>query len=594
MLIVALFLPLLALLAQVISAAPATTTTSTCKAQVKTPHQGTFQGNCLEHVEEYRGIPYAQPPTGERRFKKTVPLDHYTSHKLRNATVAGPVCRQPNTSYSQVYYNLNEDCLFLNVYKPREIKSPLPVMVWIHGGAFLQGSGSDDQFNATNFLKRSMELHKPVIYVSMNYRLGAFGFLGGKAIAAAVEKGDAALNPAYYDQREALHWVQRNIASFGGDPKKVTLFGESAGANSVGNQMLANEGDVQGLFRAAIMESGNPSVSRRFPADNEYPQGRYEVFAQTAGCDITASNEAQIACLRKAPSDALNDANSAAAVNQQAPFVPLQDPFFVNGLPSAQFKRGAFPTIPFITGDNVDEGTIFSSPTNITTDEEFADAILTTYGPAIKPLIPQIEKLWPNVPAKGSPYLPFYFGDSPDDTYYGPGNQYKRLSSFGGDLLFECGRRQQLLAAVKQHKAKAWSYRFAQPLPLSILAPGSVNNLSAIGVNHAIDINFAYNNPPLAGAQISQVPQPLRFYTTDKKLKEVARIMSSAWINFAHDLNPNGQNVPYWPEYYGAEVDKYGAGTNLYLQGGNVSLKQDSYQWKQTSFLLDHPTNFFI
>lgn len=212
--------------------------------------------------------------------------------------------------------------------------------------------------------------------------------------------------------------------------------------------------------------------SRRLPPTDPYAQGRYEAFLAAAGCDISASDEAQIACLRSAPSDNLDAANTAAAANQQAPFIPLQDDFFVRGLPSAQFKRGAFPSIPFITGDNVDEGTLFSVPQNITSDAVFADVVLTTYGAPIKPLIPDILKLWPNDPTVGSPYMPFLFGDSPNDTYFGEGNQFKRLSSFGGDLLFESGRRQQLLAAVKTGKAKAWSYRFGQPLPLAQFSTG--------------------------------------------------------------------------------------------------------------------------
>lgn len=166
-------------------------------------------------------------------------------------------------------------------------------LVWIHGGAFLNGAGSGEQFNATKLLTQSLKLREPIIFVSINvstqsnyssdrslkqtpnfnvkYRLGAFGFLGGSTIANAAKEGKAALNAGYYDQREALHWVQRNIASFGGDPKKVTIFGESAGANSVGQQMLAKEGDVQGLFRGAIMQSGNPSV--------------YVLSAQVGSCD---------------------------------------------------------------------------------------------------------------------------------------------------------------------------------------------------------------------------------------------------------------------------------------------------------------------
>ncbi|PWN86742.1 alpha/beta-hydrolase [Acaromyces ingoldii] len=385
-------------------------------AETTTPLQGTFVGNCLEEVEEYLGIPYATPPVDALRFSKTTPLPKYSSSKKRPANEPGSACRQPPFFLNDVQKSYAEDCLYLNIYAPKKSKKSLPVLFWIHGGAFLNGAGSGEQFNATKLLTQSLKLREPIIFVSINYRLGAFGFLGGSTIANAAKEGKAALNAGYYDQREALHWVQRNIASFGGDPKKVTIFGESAGANSVGQQMLAKEGDVQGLFRAAIMQSGNPSVSRRLPPTHPFAQDGYNAFLTGAGCSLETSEPDQLRCLRNASSDALNDANSKAASGKQAAFVPLQDDFFVRGLPSAQFKRGAFPDIPYIQGDNLDEGTVFALSTpNVTSDEDFSKTVTSTYGDELEPLLPQILKLWSSSPAKGSPYEPQLFGKSQSD-----------------------------------------------------------------------------------------------------------------------------------------------------------------------------------
>lgn len=133
-------------------------------------------------------------------------------------------------------------------------------MVYIHGGAWVDSSSTLPRYNATNLIARSVQLGQPITFVSINYRLGALGFLGGLEADAADKAGTAALNAGYWDQRTALKWVQDNIAAFGGDPTKVTLTGQSAGANGVAAQMLANGGQIEGLFRAAIMQSGSQAL----------------------------------------------------------------------------------------------------------------------------------------------------------------------------------------------------------------------------------------------------------------------------------------------------------------------------------------------
>lgn len=137
---------------------------------------------------------------------------------------------------------------------------PCPSPVWIYGGSWQQGRSTDPAFNATDLISHSVSLGQPIVYVSINYRLGAFGFLGGAETDEADADGYAALNAGYWDQRRALHWVRDNIEAWGGDKKRITIFGESAGASSVAAQMLANKGNINGLFRAAIMESGGPAT----------------------------------------------------------------------------------------------------------------------------------------------------------------------------------------------------------------------------------------------------------------------------------------------------------------------------------------------
>ncbi|ESK84804.1 carotenoid ester lipase precursor [Moniliophthora roreri MCA 2997] len=251
----------------------------------------TVTGSTVLRVSKFLGIPFAQPPTGNRRFRLPEPIPTYGTSF--SALSMGPACPQQavklpilqglpadavnfivNSIYAAVFPD-DEDCLTINVFKPASATSDskLPVVAvreltsrpiisnlkltiiftnqWIFGGGF--ELGSPQMYDGAGIVERSIQLGQPVIYVSMNYRVTGFGFLASKEVKEA-----GVGNLGLQDQREALRWVQKYIGAFGGDPSKVTIWGESAGAISVSLQMLANGGDTEGLFRAGFMQSGSP------------------------------------------------------------------------------------------------------------------------------------------------------------------------------------------------------------------------------------------------------------------------------------------------------------------------------------------------
>jgi carboxylesterase type B len=253
-----------------------------------------------------------------------------------------------------------EDCLNLNVITPANVRpgSKLPVVVWIYGGAFEEGSTI--LYDGTVIVNRSITLQQPVIYVSMNYRLSALGFL------ASQEVKDARVgNLGLWDQRLALHWVQTYIHAFGGDPSKVTIWGESAGAISVSLQMVTNGGDTEGLFRAAFMESGSPQPASDITAGQPY----YDFLVESTGCSGSPDT---LSCLRAAPYDDLKAAMDATPLYTSYQSValawqPRVDGVFLVDDPQKLLQRGEVARIPFVSGDCDDEGTLFSlSQTNIT------------------------------------------------------------------------------------------------------------------------------------------------------------------------------------------------------------------------------------
>ncbi|SJL07135.1 related to Lipase 4 [Armillaria ostoyae] len=413
-------------------------------APTVTLDSATFTGTNSGAVSKFLGIPFAQPPTGDRRFR--LPETHPAYNGSYDASAFGPSCPQQavklpiltglpaeavdylvNSIYNAVLPD-DEDCLTINVLKPASAtsNSKLPVVAWIFGGGFELGGTA--MYDGTSIVSRSIALNQPVIYVSMNYRVSGFGFLAGKEVKEA-----AVGNLGLHDQREALRWIQKYIATFGGDPTKVTIWGESAGAISAALHTIAYDGDTQGLFRAAFMQSGSPIPV----GDLEGGQKYYDDIVVQTGCSDSADT---LACLRTVPCKTLKAAidNSPFIFDYQSlvlAWLPRADGVLFSDNPQRLVEQGKIANVPIVSGDCDDEGTLFSlASLNVTTNAEVATYLKTVIFPNISDQdLNTLLELYPANPLEGSPY--------------GTGilnvltPQFKRIASFQGDAVFQAPRR---------------------------------------------------------------------------------------------------------------------------------------------------------
>ncbi|KAH9061817.1 alpha beta-hydrolase [Lactarius deliciosus] len=473
--------------------------------------RGTFVGTTANGTNKFLGIPFAQPPVGDLRFRLPKAFAPYVGG--HNASAFGFSCPQqanslalpdglppPTLQYlssigTSTTIPTSEDCLTLNVIAPAGVRpgSKLPVVVWIYGGGF--EVGSTVLYDGSVIVNRSIALRQPVVYVSMNYRLAAFGFLASKEV-----KNAKVGNLGLWDQRLALHWVQKYIHTFGGDPSKVTLWGQSAGAISVSLQMLANGGKTEGLFRAAFMQSGSPTPVGDITNGQKY----YDFLVARTNCSGSYDT---LACLRAAPYEelkaAIDDTPSIFSYQSLAlAWQPRADGVFLTDHPQKLVQQGKVARIPFVAGECDDEGTLFSlSQTNITTDADLraylAEFILINVTAA---QMDQVLTLYPQDVTQGSPY------DTGTENVLTP--EFKRIASLLGDFVFQAPRR--FLLKNVSGKQNTWSYLTKRLKSLPIL--GSV---------HGSDIAIIYGG------------QDLTDYL----------------IHFATNLNPNGGSGPQWPRY---------------------------------------------
>jgi para-nitrobenzyl esterase len=307
---------------------------------------GAVRGLGGKGVNVFRGIPYAAPPTGERRWRAPRPVDPWSGD--RAAFNFGPSCPQQETEFTRPLGPISEDCLFLNIWAPAGARR-LPVMVWIHGGGYTLGSGAQPLFDGTGFAQRG------VVLVTLNYRLGRLGFFAHPALQAERDAKYPTEPQGMYgimDQIAALQWVQRNIAAFGGDPGSVTIFGESAGGGSVGYLMVSPLS--KNLFHRAIAESGGVGIALDSLLAKSLPgrpsamlQG--QVFARAEGVGDTA------------------DAGALRALSIDRILKPPAPPFriwaFVDGivvpdLVGTMFMAGKQHAVPFLMGANSFEGAL--------------------------------------------------------------------------------------------------------------------------------------------------------------------------------------------------------------------------------------------
>ncbi|KAG6908771.1 hypothetical protein DXG01_003383 [Tephrocybe rancida] len=490
----------------------------------------TVTGKNSGRVSKFLGIPFAKPPLihdghgqsranlalriGDLRFRLPHPIPAYTTSF--SATSYSLSCPQqftevpiltslPKLAVEYVHNTIfnggfpdSEDCLTINVMKPATAtpRSKLPVIVWIFGGGF--EIGGTTTYDGASIVDRSIDIGAPAIYVSMNYRW-RFGFLGGKEVKEA-----GVGNLGLQDQREALRWIQKHIHAFGGDPRKVTIWGESAGAISVSLHMLANNGDHEGLFRAGFMQSGSPVPV----ADLESGQKYYDDIVMRTGCSGSTDT---LACLRTVPYQALKTAigRQPGLFSYQSlnlAFLPRADGIFLTNNPQQLILEGKVANVPFITGSCDDEGTLFAISTlNITTTAEFRHYLKTVF---LSPGVPDgdidgILHHYPQDARQGSPFdTSFLNAISP---------QYKRIAAFMGDGVFQAPRR--FLLDHRSGKQDTWAFLSKR-----------FKAMPVIGAAHSTDL--------------------LNIYST-LSIDE----MSEYLIRFATDLDPNPVTGTQWPKY---------------------------------------------
>ncbi|KAE8348664.1 Alpha/Beta hydrolase protein [Aspergillus coremiiformis] len=498
---------------------------------------GTLVGvpNARYNQDFFLGVPYAQPPVGELRYQRPQPFNESWAAP-RQAKSYGFWCHSaplslPGYTQEGFPHTENEDCLTVNIIRPSGTvpSSELPVLLYIYGGGLQEGGSADQRYNLSFLVQESVQMGTPTIGVSLNYRLSGFGFLSGRAI------NDSRLaNLGLYDQRMALHWVQENIAAFGGDPTRVTIQGESSGAMSVGYHLLAYDGRDDGLFRAAIAQSGGPLGSAAL-VPLEEQERMYQDVLNATGC--TAA-ERSLECLRRAPVESLT------AAFQRKFFFPVIDGEFITGFPSIALKQGKFVKVPLLIGCNLNEGTgyIASGAFGAVNHPTDLKAVVTGFGPG-KYLTNQTQTEIVNE------YLRLSAKKVHADlgtVLISPGPEYGLLyghsTLYLGDYLFNAPKRYSAQMWA-EHRAPVYSYRFD-------VVPGGLSP-QILGAAHFQEIAFVFKN--IDGVGFTVPPLRSSNASTEIQLRNVSSIMTRMWLSFACTLSPNHYHLPHiqvqWPMY---------------------------------------------
>ncbi|KAK9558231.1 hypothetical protein V6Z88_004530 [Aspergillus fumigatus] len=452
----------------------------------------------------WKGIRYASPPVGQLRWQPPRPPVKNNSHIIP-AVDPPPMCPQSGAAGTPAIYGFNsgpgdEDCLFLNVYAPPGA-SNLPVFVWIHGGGYgLFGAVYDPSplMNTNN---------NGFITVEIQYRLGAFGFLS----SAEVHK-QGALNAGLLDQRFALEWVQRYISRFGGDPKRVTIGGESAGAGAVMLQSLAYGGAESNLFQNIIAAS--PYSPPIYPYNDSIPTVYYEQFAKEAGCGRSASarskHKTTFDCLVAAPSETLQTASgavSASGIFGTFAFLPVVDGDMIRARPSVQLLTGQISGRRILVGNNANDGVPLSNP-NIVTRAAFDDYISKTFPRLTAKHVTRLNVLYGTADSQANDDGPRFdtlgtSGPTANNQSEIATGLQQTVFNIYGETTFDCPA-QWLVEAFGGTSRQAWKYQYSVTPAYHGADLNSYFNMGAswpnAGFNHAFQKmwgNFIKNDSPV-------------------------------------------------------------------------------------------------
>ncbi|MBZ5602571.1 MAG: carboxylesterase family protein [Acidobacteriia bacterium] len=424
-------------------------------------------------VRVFKGIPFAAAPTGELRWK--APKAPAPWEGAKAADHFSPTCMQRGRGTES-----SEDCLYLNVYTAaKTAKDRRPVMVWIHGGALTSGAGSLYDGEALS--------KKGVVVVTINYRLGIFGFFAHPELTRESDRNSSG-NYGFLDQIAALEWVQKNIAAFGGDPKRVTIFGESAGSWSV-NYLMASP-LAKGLFERVIGESGGEFAPGRKLSDLEQ-------------ADVKLTGGATIAALRSKSAQELQSiAGFQTAANVDGWFLP-GDVYTI-------FSQGKQSDVPLLIGSNNDEGTMFTPPTT---------KAATFHAASEKKFGAQAEEFFKIYP------------------FTTDGEAWTSAAAAMRDQIFGWEMRTWARMENKTGKSKVYLYYFRHVPPGKNRVPGAF---------HGSEISYAFGNLQMAPFASGNDEKNRPWTDYDRKLADT---MSSYWVNFAVTGDPNGKGLPKWPVY---------------------------------------------
>jgi para-nitrobenzyl esterase len=493
---------------------------------------GVVHGAIAGGVRSFLGIPYAATTGGPNRWRPpqraaawATPLD---------ATAFGPVCPQVGPPTMMYATTSDENCLSLNVWTPDPApNTPLPVMVWIHGGGFVFGSSGAAPGSGNHLVPKG-----DVVVVSVNYRLGALGFLAHSALAAEDPSHYATGNYGLLDQQAALKWVQSNIAAFGGDKSKVTLFGESAGGKSVCLHLLSP--GSRGLFAGAIVESGECTIGLH---ELTAAAAKGDRFAQAIGCtDPTTA----LSCLRaKSAKDiTIGPANLAAPLPGGTSYhddatslvaQPIVDGVFLTDQPSTLFANNKQAPVPVLQGANTSEGVLFTLPPYIpvATDAEYLAALTRRFGASASAVAAQYPAVSPDAGADGGTGFP-----SLNDA----------LTQVTADAFFVCPAR-KLARLLSAAGSKHFLYSF-NGLLTNVPIPQLMGKAF-----HSAELPYVFGDAYDLGS-VPAANQPL------------VDAVEGYWTQFARTGDPNAGSNPMWPAYTTAADQNLNLDTSITVGSG--------------------------
>jgi para-nitrobenzyl esterase len=455
---------------------------------------GLISGTASDGVRSYKGIPFAAPPVRDLRWKPPQPVVAWEG--VRECNSFGPECPQAPYPAASIYYTppqkQGEDCLYLNVWTTANAGEKRPVMVWIHGGALTRGSGSHRTYDGAAFAR------KGVVLVTINYRLGPLGYLAHPELTAESPNHSSG-NYGALDQIAALKWVRKNIAAFGGDSNRVTVFGESAGSWSV-NVLVASP-LAKGLFHRAIGESGGQfGPAMHLKEDRNKLTSAEKVgaaFAKAAGAD-------SIKALRALPAERIVDVFNNDAEGRRFRSQPNVDGWVLPDEIRNIFSQGKQNAVPVLVGSNANEMTTLTVPAIVPRSlEEYRKRIESQFGEQAKAL----ESVYPV--KNDADAAAAYLGCLRDVWFTLQMRTWARLTTAA--------------------RAKAWLYQFSHVPPNP--------NSKYLGAYHAGEIAYVFNNlNPQNGAL-----QPADF--------ALAETMMGYWVNFATTGDPNGKGLAKWIQY---------------------------------------------